>query len=342
MRSLFRSLLPAACLLVAHVARADGPAPTDAPLSPDAEARAKQLFDAALADAQAENYRDACPKFRASYTINRKASTLLNLGTCYERNGQTASAWGAFSEAVGAARQAGHPEWAAQASERIRALEPRVVKVTIVVPAGTRVPGLTLKRDGAELTESEWGFPTPVDPGEHLLAATAPGKIPWKTTFKIAEGAPLTVQVPPLVDEPVEKPKVVVVAPPPAPPGFWSPLRVVGLSAGSVGVVALGVGTVLAIVAKGRYDTSREACPTAACTDPKALSDNRAAFDLATGSTIAMVSGAVLTAAGATLFLWAPDRGQGSGPSTSGARLTPAFDLRGRDGSATLRLEGAF
>ncbi|NOU32505.1 MAG: hypothetical protein HOO96_31760 [Polyangiaceae bacterium] len=115
-----------------------------------------------------------------------------------------------------------------------------------------------------------------------------------------------------------------------------------GLSAGSVGVVALGVGTVLAIVAKGRYDTSREACPTAACTDPKALSDNRAAFDLATGSTIAVVSGAVLTAAGATLFLWAPDRGQSIGRSTSGARLTPAFDLRGRDGSATLRLEGAF
>lgn len=342
MRSLFLSLLPAACLLVAHVAHADGPASADAPLSPDAEARAKQLFDAAIADAQAENYKDACPKFRASYTVNRKASTLLNLGTCYERNGQTASAWGAFSEAVGAARQAGHPEWAAQAAERIRALEPRVVKVTIVVPAGTRVPGLTLKRDAAELTESEWGFPTPVDPGEHLLAASAPGKIPWKTTFKIAEGAPLTVQVPPLVDEPVEKPKVVVIAPPP-PPSFWSPLRVAGLSAGSVGVVALGVGTVLAIVAKGRYDSSREACPTAACTDAKALSDNRAAFDLATGSTIAVVGGALLTAAGATLFLWAPDRGRGAAErSTVGARLTPAFDVRGRDGSATLRLEGAF
>jgi hypothetical protein len=337
MRSRLRLLLPAACFLVGQVARAEEPS---APFAPDAEARAKELFDAALAAAQKGNYRDACPKFRASYAINRKASTLFNLGVCYERNGQTASAWGTFSEAVGAARQAGHPDWSMQAAERVRALEPRLVKVTVVVPPEARVAGLTLTRDGATLTPSEWGLPTPVDPGDHVLSATAPGKTTWETTFTSTEGAPLVVRVPPLASEPVvvAKPEVVAPPPPPPPPAFWSPLRVAGLSTGGAGVVALGVGGVLALVAKGRYDASRRACPSTACQDAGALSDNRAAFDLATGATATLIGGAVFTAAGASLFLLASDRK----PSAGGIRATPTLQVRGHDAAMTLSLGGAF
>jgi hypothetical protein len=325
-------LLSAACFLIAPTARAEDP------LAPDAEARAKQLFDAALADAQKGNYKDACPKFRASYTINRKASTLFNLGACYEHNGQTASAWGAFSEAVGAARQAGHDDWSRQAAERVRLLELRVVKVTVVVPPEARVAGLTLQRDGAMLTASEWGLPTPIDPGKHVLSATAPGKASWETTFTINEGAPLVVRVPLLANERVviERPKVV--APLQPPPGFWSPLRIVGFSTASAGVVALGVGTVVALVAKDRYDTSRQACPSTTCQDPGAISDNRSAFNLATGATVTLIAGTALTAAGASLFLLAPNRQQ----PASGLRATPSFQVRGHDAAPMLCLGGSF
>jgi Tfp pilus assembly protein PilF len=53
------------------------------------------------------NYRDACPKFEASVKLDPGVGAILNLADCYEKNGQTASAWAEFREASAAARAAG-------------------------------------------------------------------------------------------------------------------------------------------------------------------------------------------------------------------------------------------
>ena len=257
-----------------------------------------------------ENYKSACPKFRASYDVDPKSSTLLNLGTCYERNGQTASAWGAFSNAVVAARKAGKGEWAAQAEERVKALEPRLVRLTVEVPAEARTEGLKVARDTSTLSESEWGLAMAVDPGEHAIRASAPGHVAWATKTSVVEGAGVTlVRVPALVLEP----KSAVAIPPTQEQGwvpFWTTSRVVGVTATGAGVVALGIGAVVGVLAKGRYDDSRALCPERSCANPTALSDNQTAFTMAAGSTILVVAGAVLAAGGLGLFLWAPDAHQ--------------------------------
>jgi hypothetical protein len=316
----------------------------------DDQARAKQLFDAAMEDAKREDYAAACPKFRASYQINKKASTLLNLGTCYERNGQTASAWGAFTEAAIAAKKVARDDWAAQAEERIRILEPRLAKVVVRTTAGSQPDGWVLRRDSVTLTEGELNLPMAMDPGEHTLTATAPGYIAWSTKFQVTEGVkePLELTVPALIAEP----KAPALPPPryamPVPAPYFTPMRVSGIAVGAVGVVGLGVGAVLAGLANARYTDSRRQCPEVDCSNTGALSDNRAAFDLATGSTVAVVVGAVLTLGGAALFLFAPDsspRAAAGAPTrvTAGTlrwSITP--EINRADHGATFRLGGTF
>src|SRR5439155_11121969 len=98
----------------------------DEPAKIDKRARAQQLFDSALADAEKGDFAAACPKFLASQEADPKTSTLLNLANCYEKNGQTASAWGAFREAEGLARKAGRTDWETAARTRAEALEPKL------------------------------------------------------------------------------------------------------------------------------------------------------------------------------------------------------------------------
>src|SRR4051812_45312237 len=170
------ALVAVAVLASSRFAAADGET-----TKMDNRARAQQLFDSALADAEAGNLAAACPKFQASQNADPKTSTLLNLASCYEKNGQTASAWGAFREAEGLARKAGRLDWETTAREHAVVLEPKLVRLTVQVPEASRVAGLSVTRDGARLEGGEWGVAIPVDPGEHVVAATATGRAPWET-----------------------------------------------------------------------------------------------------------------------------------------------------------------
>ncbi len=53
--------------------------------------------------------------------------------------------------------------------------------MTITVPPTlTSLEGLQVKRDGVLIEKTLWGIAVPVDPGEHAISATAPGKKPGK------------------------------------------------------------------------------------------------------------------------------------------------------------------
>lgn len=274
----------------------------------DNRARAQQLFDSALADAEAGNLASACPKFLASQEADPKTSTLLNLASCYEKNGQSASAWGAYREAEGLARKISRPDWESAARARAEALEPKLVRLTVQVPEASRVPGLTVTRDGARLAVGEWGVAIPVDPGEHVISASAAGRTPWETKTSVREASG-TVAVPVLepVPEPVEKPVLAPVAPPSEPASWWTPLRTTGVVVGGVGVVGLVTGAVLGLAAKGSYDDARGQCAdgTRGC-PASAVNDSDSAYGLATGATVVFVVGAAATLGGAALVLFAP------------------------------------
>jgi hypothetical protein len=297
-----------------RVARADDP-----PASAENVAAAKELFDEGLHLMDAGRFTEACAKFAASEANVARISTLLNLGNCYEKTGQLASAWGIYNEATTFAQRTSRPDFEAFAHARIVAIEPKLLRLAVVVDAAAKVEGLVVTRDGAAVAEGEWGAAIPVDPGQHHIHATAPKKLPWDSTVTIDQTAPrMTVTVPRLADVPIAPPAppvvppappapVVVVMPPPPPPSYWSTQRTLGVTLGGVGVAAMVTGGVVGLVAKGRYSDARAQCTDAPSVCPaSAVDQSNSAYSLATGATVTFVMGAVATAAGAIIFFTAP------------------------------------
>ncbi len=329
-RALLSVMLVGCMCLEPALAHAQEPAPAEQPKT-DNRARAQQLFDSALADAEAGNFAAACPKFLASQEADPKTSTLLNLANCYEKNGQTASAWGAFREAETLARKAGRSDWETAARTRAEALEPKLARVSIVVSEANRVSGLAISRDGLRLAPGEWGVAIPVDPGEHTITASAEGHKSWESRVTVAPpqepsttskaNATTVVDVPKLEElpRPSEPPLLPPQPAPPPPDKGWSTWKTVGAIGAGVGVAGIAVGGLLGLVAKGDYNNARAQCldGTRGC-PASAIDDSNSAYDLAAGATVIFVSGAVLLAAGATLFLIDP--GSSSSASAKPAR----------------------
>lgn len=329
---MMRRFVPAAALVLAIM-------PRNA-LAGDA-ALAETLFQQGLELMDKGDFAAACPKLEESYAQDAATGTLLALALCQERSGLTASAWATYSEVLARAKRDGRQDREQSAREKIQALEPLLSRLTIEVDASTAAAqGLVVKRDGVSIGRAAWGAPSPIDPGDHVVDASAPGKRAWRTTVTIAATADSRiVQVPPLVDEPVKPvPTTETVAVPQrahsgetagsTDAGSRSegvPLRTIGLVVGGVGIVGLGVSAYFGVRAKNLYSDSNSgagACSENDKCPPDALSKRSSAVDAANAATIALVAGGVLTATGVTLFLVGGSRE--AKPDAARIEATPA------------------
>jgi tetratricopeptide (TPR) repeat protein len=107
----------------------------------EAEKRADALFQEGRRLLEAGEVATACPKFEESQRLDPGLGTLLNLANCYERTERLASALAAFRSAEEGARAAGDRTREREASDRARALESRVSRVTIKLAPGERAAG---------------------------------------------------------------------------------------------------------------------------------------------------------------------------------------------------------
>lgn len=268
----------------------------------------------------------ACASFKQSMELDPQFGTQYNLALCYDKLGRLASAWGELTELAAkdpnAARRA-------DAAKRAKALEPRLVRLLIVVKAS--VPGLEIMRDDSDVT-AFMGVSTPVDPGMSKLTATAPGYKPWATDVTVTgEGTTITVEVPPLEKAPEPPPdlgkKDVFRAPPPPPPPSnpGRGRRIAGLALGGLGVVGLGAGVVFGLGARSSFADAQDECggDVGDCRgDPSVAADDvDSARSKAMISTIGVGVGAAALVGGAVLYLTAP-----KGESTP--TVTPAFSDR--------------
>jgi serine/threonine-protein kinase len=290
-------------------------------------AAAQVLFEQAKTLMRERKYAEACAKFAESNRLDSGIGTMLWLADCYEKNGQSASAWAQFVEAADVAGER-HDDRQRVARERAAALEPTLAKLTIAVPRASDLAGLEVTRDGAAVGRAVWGTPVPVDPGVHSVTARAPGRKTWQGTVTIdAGGLGGVIAVPPLEPERAAEPRTATPPPAsmPASPGPTSfplgtgPLeathgssgsgqRTGGMVVGGVGVLTLGAGTVLGILAKSHLDESNangHCTPDNRC-DATGTDARHQALDTAMASTVAFLAGGALLVGGLVLYVTAP------------------------------------
>jgi len=209
-------------------------------------ALAEMLYQQAR-DLMAEGrYDEACPKLEESQRLDPATGTLLNLASCHENQGKFASAWFEYLDAVTLSRRDGRADRVAYAQARLAELEPRLSRLTIVVPEAADYPGLELELDGALIGTAARGVPTPVDPGAHVVEARAPGRHGVKLRIEIgAVPEQKTITIPELVSAAAPAvPKLAPGAtepPPPAPPPPAPTERPFPMSATVTGAVTAGL-----------------------------------------------------------------------------------------------------
>src|SRR6185437_16226487 len=163
-------------------------------------ALAKVLFEdgrKAMADGKID---EACAKLGQSHAIEPALGTLLNLAVCHDKQGKTASAWAEFNAAAELAAKSNETKRVAFATEQAKELEGRLAHLVVRAPGAAS--GLSVRLDGREIGAVVLGSAVPLDPGEHRVEVSAPGKHAFAVTVKIDPGpSSKTVDVPPLADE---------------------------------------------------------------------------------------------------------------------------------------------
>ena len=198
------------------------------------KAEADRLFEEGRKLLEQGKRAEACAKFDLSIRKDPRAvGTMLNLGLCHEETGQVATAIRYYGEARDRAHDQKLAEHKAAAERKIALLSPRVPHLAIKLPANAAA-GRVLVDDiviaGDQLADVS------VDPGPHTLVVTAPGKLPFETTFEVAEKERRTVDVPEL-----QGAKTVFVSVPTNRRKTWGKIAVVS----GVGLLAIAGGVFL-------------------------------------------------------------------------------------------------
>jgi hypothetical protein len=213
------ALVAAVGLLAAPVARAQSNG-----------ALAEKLFLDGNKLMEAGKYAQACPKFADSQRLDPALGTLMHLAQCHEKTGKIATAWSEYTDAAAQAQKAGQLEREKFCRDHATTLDAKLQKV--IVELSHPPEGTTIKLDGATLPSGVLGTEIPLDPGDHTLEVSAPGKKAWRQDkLNLGPSAVITrVQVT-LDDDPNAAP----VGPA---PGSGSP--VIGAGAGGGAVTGTG------------------------------------------------------------------------------------------------------
>jgi len=297
--------------------------------SKDDLARADAMFNAGKALTEAGQYVDACAKFAESKRLVPGLGVTLYLADCYEHIGRSASAWTEFRSAEGLARER-NDKRADVARARAQGIEPTLNRLTITVSPSIPRSALQVLRDGLPVALEELGLAVPVDPGDHVVVVSLPGR--KMRTFEAHVGPEhptATVQVDSLDDGatpmPTPNPTPNQAAAPSTSTSTPTPTstpvtatatatadggasrRWIGIVVGAIGVVGVGAGSVLGLVAMSKRDESNNGpCDkNDGCNGP-GLSLRQDALNYATGSTIAFAVGGIALATGAVLYFTAP------------------------------------
>jgi serine/threonine-protein kinase len=296
-------------------------------------AAAEKLFSEAAELMDAGEFEAACPKLEESQRLDPAGGTVLLLAHCYENSGRTASAWEQFKSAISWAQRDGRPEREELAREHADNLEAKLSRLALDVPPDVeKLPGLQISVDGAEFGRALWSTPLPLDPGPHVVTATADGHTQVQLDVSLGKNGDLKVVTIPMLERgggAAAAPTPVAETPatqspeadrPAAAPGdSGDTQRLVAYVVGGVGIVSVGGGALFGIMALNKRSDAEKLCPTSPCAEAAAgVEANDTAYTFANLSNVGIGVGVVALGVATYLLLTAPDK-----PQT--ARFDPGF-----------------
>lgn len=280
---------------------------------------AESLFQEGLTLLREGAIDEACEKLATSMRREHKSGTLISLAYCHERQGRTATAWAEYKDAAALADAEGRTDYRDKATALAATIEPKLSKVRIVAPELHSGAQLEVRLDGTLVLAGTFGTAFAIDPGEHVIRASAKGYEDWSKTITVGEVADRqTVKVPILerspddvLPKPTPKP---VSAPAPSHAELQvgpqdrdegvSDVAISGYLVGALGLAATGIGLAFGAVVLSKKATVEDECNfvTQRCSR-EGLDAVDAADTFSTASTVLVIAGAAALAGGLTLVL---------------------------------------
>ena len=300
--------------------------------APATEAQA--LFEEARALMRDGHFAEACAKLERSDALDPGIGTQFNLARCYDLSGKFASAYVTYERVIEETHAAGQTSREAVARDLVAALEPRLARLTLVVALEGIEPGFELRLDGAPLERGTWGEPIPLDPGVHVVTASALSSKSWRREIAIdREAQSVTVAVPRL--ELLAQARTMTPTsdlPPPAKEATSKrgrPQRVAAIALGALGLGGIGVGGYFGLRSLSlESQASQQGCTSNGCT-PAGFPLRSEAHSDGDVATVSFALSAVSLAAGIVLWLTSPS--DSSSPQRHLATL-PTTEYGGRPG----------
>ena len=285
-----------------------------------------------------KDYPTAEDRFRRADTMVHAPTLVLGLARALAAEGKYVEAQESYNRIIREGLPPGAPEVFKRAlddaKKEVDAISAKVGAVTITVKAagGGDIPAPQVVLDEHPINSASLGVRRAIDPGAHVLRATADGYKPGELRFSTTEGgsadAPLTLEKDPNA-------AAVAAAPVPvaAPIGASSSSADMGQTTPSsarkiapwiafgVGGAGLVVGGITGIVAIGKHSNLSGECPKGAC-GPAAQSDLSSYHTMGAISTVGFVVAGVGAAVGVILLVTQPKT-----TSTTGLRVVPVVGL---------------
>ncbi|MFT3765678.1 MAG: hypothetical protein QM820_09200 [Minicystis sp.] len=313
-----------------------------APAAAQDVAAAEALFRRGVEDLKAGRFEQACVAIAESQRLDPQAGTLFTLAQCEEKRGHTATALARYHDYLAlvagmtADQRTAHGKRAAIARAHVAQIEPQIPELTLSLPPKAP-PGTVVKRDGVVVSAATLGMPLPIDPGDHVVIAEAPGGPPTELRIAIRSGEKKTVVVEVKPAPPAPPPR------PAAPATGTSGQRIAAWVTGGIGLAALAVGGAMGGLTLAKKATIDAQCGVGGvktdCRSQEGADAGNSAQKTALASTIGFgVGGAALVTA---LILRLTEPKKATTPEKKSATVRPGV-LAAGDAGAVIGLRGTW
>jgi hypothetical protein len=329
MRKHFRAAVAALALVAA--------APIAAPAYAQSEAdkaQARDLGEAGFKALDAQDWAKAEDLFRRAEQLYHAPTLCVGLARAQAHLHKYVESWENYHRVIvdglPTSANAAMVQALANANAEIGAVASKRALVTITV-TGPSSPTVTV--DDHPINAAGLGVERPVDPGTHVVKATAQGYDDGQTSFTVGEGASTKAEIdmkasaatPPAAGQTPGTTTTIATPGADTPAGGahgGSTQRTLGWVALGVGAVGIVTGAVAGILVISQHGDLSNACGGGTC-GPSQQSDLDSYHTKATISTVGFIIGGVAAAGGAVLLLTAPKRETGA----AAAYVTPYVGL---------------